>query len=114
MARVIIDKNSDAYKRVTSARFMLGPVEFRKVKISGGYYLRGFFTCVCNRVEGLEIAFIDLNNISQNFHFRKKNSQVYIWDMALALEQIGALSIEHLKKDGYSDEEIGVIRRAYD
>ena len=60
------------------------------------------FTCVCKRKEML------MTSMDGTYYSGHKI------DAARIIENSGALSVEHLREDGYSEEQISYIRRAYD
>lgn len=93
-----IDTESEAYKRVKSAGFEINNLEHGDRP--NGYWVRVEFTCVCGTRELLPIL------------MDEKPQEPF--DIAKVLEEGGQLSAEHLKADGYTDEQIKYIRRAYD
>lgn len=104
--RIKVDRRSDAYKRVIAAGFKIHNITLRRVKnphCQLFYYIPYIaFTCVCGSTE----RFV-------GFTFYREQIPNKI-DVAAMMESVGALSVEHLKEDGYTDEEIKRIRKAYD
>ncbi len=88
-----IDRDSNAYHRVVAAGFSIGDAEY-----FDGHYIRIPFTCVCGRTE--QLNYIGPHDPSA-------------FDVAAIMEEAGALSVEHLRADGYSEIEIEKIRRPY-
>lgn len=116
--KVIIDRESAAFGRITSAGFeILEPYIWIWHK-SDSYNIFCNFRCVCGKIEpyiekvnieALHARTIDLSS----FQLKYIDSQTLILDSAQHMEDNEAISVEHLKKDGYTDEEIKQIRRAY-
>lgn len=117
-----VDRSSPAYKRITSAGFTIGEIRqitrtssTGSVTISGTYWLPTWgedrpvqfacpFTCVCGNSEVLYFT------LDPYEHFRICTEK---YDVAQKIEDLGGVSVEHLREDGYSEDEIKNIRRAY-
>lgn len=102
------NRTSKAYVRITAAGFTIGEPDVRDT--FGDISLMCTFTCVCGRTEsfhkmlrGYEPRFFKHDDLFKNG-----------WDVALELERFGSVSVDHLKKDGFSEQEIKRIRYVYD
>jgi len=91
---IVIDTKSSAYARMRAAGFAF---EADHVQVPGCF--QGVMTCVCGRREHFSIP---LKNA--------KNGKV---DIAGIAERIGAASVHHLHRDGYTREQIMAIRKAF-
>lgn len=99
-----VDRHTEAYKRITSAGFTIG--EFVGDGIFDCYVP---FVCVCGKTEYLS---------TQGSHITKckywdTGYGYELIDVAAILESLGSVSEEHLREDGYSEDEIKRIRSAY-
>ena len=98
--RIKVDRNSPAYHRVISAGFRIRNINLFR---DGDYYIPLIvFTCVCGTMERFVGIVYHRSEIPKRL------------DVACMMEKADALSVEHLKEDGYSGEEIKDIRRAYE
>lgn len=115
----VIIKNSPARTRAEKAGFrFMGMIGYKQTVEDGGKDFREFITfrgkmqCVCGKIEYFMA------------HFTRTHFPSYIepqlpyydglyYDFALAAEDSGAFSEEHLRADGYSEEHIKQIRRAW-
>lgn len=100
-----LNRSSPAYKRMTKAGFTFkDPVAWQDKS-----YLYCDFTCVCGKEE--HITATKVSEKAPNFKqvYLKDNS----WDVAQVIEDHGAISVEHLRGDGYTEAQIRKIRRPY-
>lgn len=87
---------SPAYFRMIAAGFIFG-----EVSQEWGERYTGHIVCVCGRVEHYSIW---------NKDIRVVNTQP---DIASVIEAVGAISARHLKRDGFTHQQIKEIRKAY-
>lgn len=106
------NRMSEAYKRVTSAGFTIDEPEFRDLNSIGanwsdryGQFFDCRFTCTCGTKEMLRYEFRD----AMHRGFLDGN----LIDIAAMIERLGAVSRDHLRADGYTEEQIDKIRAAY-
>jgi hypothetical protein len=90
ITKYTLDTASEAYKRMELAGFTI--IRFEHVGDMG----RALFKCVCGKLECIAFK-IDKDEI----------------DVAAILENSGAVSVEHLQKDGYNPAQIEEIRKGY-
>jgi hypothetical protein len=90
----MIDTTSGAFARMTRAGFI-----FEIQPVNHGGQIQGTMTCVCGRVERWAYGEAKITN-----------GKV---DIASIAERIGAASAKHLKRDGYTLEQIKSIRQAF-
>lgn len=111
-----INRSTPAYKRITIAGFNIN-----KIDVVDSYWgdsiLRAMFTCVCGRVEYLQVNLADLVP-SDKWSWVGELPVPWVVDklvdVAAIIEHIGAISEGHLRADGFTEEEIKHIRRAYE
>ena len=102
-----INRYSEAYKRVSSAGFHINRAEVIRNKwqkrsfLMRSYSVFVYFTCVCGTEEILYIS---------NYEFYGEKIP---FDAADHIEKTGALDPEHLRQDGYTEEQIKQIRAVY-
>lgn len=119
----MVDKTTPAYHRVTTAGFKLGLVSryiWKEWNLLQVRYAADM-VCVCGRTETLySHQCYDLNElaVARTPVDRLIDLQVPMnrddeVDLALMIENAGAVDEEHLRQDGYSEKEIKHIRRAY-
>lgn len=101
-----IDKESPAYKRVSTGSFKI----FERIiseysKLAKCDLLRFDWLCVCGRQESIDIP--------ENGFLEKYKNGLKI-DVAQYMEDLGQTSIEHLQKDEFTEQEIKQIRIGYD
>lgn len=104
MHEVIINRVSESYQRFTAAGFAIdGGHMYEKITYDVGawrvYTAVIFFTCVCGKKE---VAVFSIDSHYLNI----------IVDAAWHILNSPALSEEHLRDDGYSEEQIKKIRQA--
>lgn len=99
---IAVDRNSPAYKRITGAGFYIKDIEVNYVPERYMYLVCERFVCVC----GKEEMFVDYMD-ELELQARK------VKDVAQIIEDTGQISVEHLREDGYSEEQISEIRKAY-
>jgi hypothetical protein len=115
----VIDTTSLAYKRFTEAGFSIDEMSVLDSG-NGEIKLRGKFTCVCGKVEYFQIIFnfnvyMDISSSTNlPISFVRTYTKDYEVDIARLLEVNGAVSVEHLRKDGYTEEQIKEIRKPYE
>lgn len=102
--RIKVDRASEAYKRIMSAGFRIANVNLRKSYVGEEKIYTPVirFECVCGRVETAE-----------GFVYYGRNELPKRLDIAQMIEEAGAVSVQHLKEDGYTEEQITYIRRYY-
>lgn len=106
-------RTSEAYKRVTEAGFTIGEVQVTEEM--GGTTVSCIFSCVCGKQEYLGFRIDTGEDLASHYLTRSRYLNGFNQlDVALMLEDFGALSPQHLRNDGYSEEEIKYIRRAYE
>lgn len=100
-----VDTETHAYKRLMAVGFIIDNFEYGYNKLDY-FFVRCDFTCICKRDE----------------HFLDRTTDILTWqryikgnkfDVARRIEELGAISVDHLRKDGYSEEEIARIRAPY-
>lgn len=101
--------DSPALKRLTTAGFTIDKTLLNRYKDCFNIYWR--FTCVCGRTEPANISFNKEKGLP--IWVKKLTNRSYEADIAYLMEVRGDISVEHLRKDGYSEDEIKHIRRAY-
>lgn len=107
---MFINTHTDAYKRVTGAGFEILAVGEAFDVCNARAIAFARVKCVCGRVE--TVCPGEISN-SMSPEFKEKYMDNGAFDAALYIEDAGALSADHLRADGYTDEEIAVIRRHY-
>jgi hypothetical protein len=115
MKRIIeINKNTASYKRMEIAGFKIKNCYsdcFHST--SGELYHEDIvsvsFECVCGKVERA----IKLFDSCRQYFTPQYHMHRVVIDAAKLIEDIGALSEEHLRNDNFSEDEIKYIRRAY-
>lgn len=94
-----VDKSTPAYRRVEMAGFKIFD---RIIYDTFQDIFRVDWLCFCGRQEGFD------------FGRREYPTEGNKIDVAKIIEDLGAISEDHLRKDGFTEEEIIHIRRAYD
>lgn len=102
-----LDDETPAYKRVSFAGFDIIDFESGYNLKKSYWWVRISLMCVCGR-ELHELMQVTTHSKLAPYLRGDK------FDAALYLEARGALSVEHLRHDGFNEEEIAYIRRAYD
>lgn len=108
MKPLYLNTSSPAYQRMTAAGFTFGGF----VADESGCYVRVMcdFSCVCGRLE----RFQRMWSKWEMDQWREVIFPGGLVDIAAFLEEIGSVSVEHLREDGFSPEEIARIRRPYE
>lgn len=97
-----VDRKSEAYNKITKAGFHIHDILCEEIQgYFGAYVLTIPFNCVCGKKEVLILSACDWE-----FH----NNTI---DIAYILEKKGAIAEEHLRSDGYTEDEICKIREPY-
>ena len=96
---LVTDHSTPAYKRVCSGGFKINSA-LRMLRNDALVDC----VCVCGKQEILSISLVDI--------VRYLTSTVKV-DVGQIIEDRGINSVEHLQGDGYTDEEIKNIRKAY-
>ena len=86
-----VDRSSESYQRITAAGFTI------EDGLPIGESIAYFFRCVCGKEE------MGIISKEENIPY----------DIAGAIERAGGVSETHLRKDGYSEEDIKRIRAPY-
>ncbi len=97
--RIKVNRRSEAYRRVMSAGFRIRNINL--IRSGELYHPIIYFKCICGTWE----AFVNIRY--------DKQSIPKIMDVAAMIEKAGAISEDHLVNDGYTKEQIKIIRRAY-
>lgn len=105
---VKLDRSSLAYRRMRCAGFIIDDSVF--VQREGTIRMTIGFQCVCGRKEYFTSERL-ADHLPIALHFRVENGLV---DGAEMIEDAGAVSEEHLKRDGFSEEAIRQIRYVYE
>ena len=96
-----VNRTSNAYHRMTQAGFIIDEI----MQIAGTRRISCRFTCVCGRIEEVMVeadaTFMELYSYGDRV------------DIAQLLENCGAVSVEHLRQDGYTEDQIKEIRKSY-
>lgn len=100
IGKVYVDEKSEAYKRVTAAGFTIDRLAVDYVPEKSAYLMSINFTCVCGTQEILVNYFEDYI--------------AGVIDAAKMIEDADALSEDHLREDGYTEDEIKRIRAPYE
>lgn len=110
-----LNRSSDAYRRVTAAGFEpKEPIIEYRVDLSGApIQILLQLKCICGREEELALLFDDQGEFREDLQYTKYLSENF-YDWAQHIEDLGAISVEHLREDGYTEEEIKNIRRPYE
>lgn len=110
-------KNTEAYRRLSAAGFTIDYVS-RCKRIHPDYPEEDFiweynvsFSCICKMEEVLVVRMSDAQRrIDHNPYF----PELDLIDAAFAIEQAGAVAEEHLRQDGFTEDQILMIRRPYE
>ncbi len=111
-----LNRESAAYRRATAAGFSFA--ELRILDGDASCFAWGLlrytldFTCVCGRRETFMHAFSE-RELAGSAHGHPFIAGERI-DSVLALERHGSFSRQHLREDGYTEEQIDRIREPWD
>ncbi len=104
-----LNRRSEAYRRMTCAGFKIGEVQVN-YDFGDSLALRVSFKCVCNREEIYQRIVW-----SQQLDFMKHDPMFKDgWDACQEIENFGSVSVDHLRADGFSEDDIKRIRYVYD
>lgn len=105
---LLINSHTPAYFRLMKAGFYLYPPHLQHrqaVDVDGTiveeWTIEGSVDCVCGVTERYQFSAEEIDDPRTPI------------DVALLIEQAGAVSVKHLKQDGFCIAEIRKIRRAY-
>jgi hypothetical protein len=111
MIHLILNRKSQAYFNATHAGFT-----FSEPRISedyfGGFSLRVDFKCVCHSEEIFNRA-IGKDEIQ----WLMSHDPIFkdgVWDAVQEIENLGSFSAQHLRDDGFGEDDIKRIRYVYD
>jgi len=104
----IIDTDSPAYIRMRTAGFEFGLPSANLIDDGRLAVVYFPFKCVCGTQESFQKTFstTEISNMCSI-------GVLFPFDIAKALEDFGSVSEEHLREDGYTEEQIRDIRKAY-
>jgi len=110
------NRESPAYDRITRAGFTIKEPVARPYQVmffedSYGVHLLTDFVCVCGTEEAVGQRFT-AKAPSELRYFRRNRGMIEV-DIAQVIEDLDGVSVEHLRSDGYSEEEIKRIRAPY-
>ena len=115
-----VNRHTEAYRRMVQAGFSFD----EEMKTSDAehplfgvrenvVYTLTPMKCVCGRMEYAHCTFPVDEDLKNTPHV-ETHGRLHLVDIAAIAEQEGAVSVEHLRNDGYSEEEIKRIRVPYD
>jgi hypothetical protein len=102
-----INTSSPAYRRMTCAGWKI--MNARAIEEDHGISLRVDFNCVCGRLETFNYM-IQKKEMEYGNPFFENGK----WDCCQQIENFGATSVEHIRNDGFTEEQIKQIRYVYD
>lgn len=102
----LIAKDTPAWKRFNSGGFSIDKVDIEFSSFEKRYTVNGLITCACGRTEYFRFGLVDTNKEVCT----TKDGKI---DVAMVLEDAGINSVRHLQEDGFTEEQIKDIRKAY-
>ena len=106
-----LNKESESYRQMTAAGFIIESFFVSKQTTRYGYAITCDFKCVCGQKERAGPIFITSEHVER---FGREYIEEYYSDFARVLKDNGAFSAKHLRKDGYSEEEISEIVKHFE
>lgn len=109
----VIDTDSLEYKRVIAAGFTIDNLDIREDRISTDVIVSAKFTCVCGKKEVIQFSLPPDIAKCEGMFISGAPVKGNAINIAAFIEMAGSTSIRHLIDDGFSDDAIVNIRRAY-
>lgn len=111
----VLNRISPAYRRAHRAGFEFGPIHGEFDFVLRYWTVSWSFTCVCGRREWAKFVAPEYVMLAGEVHspYVSIEGPVVVIDCAAMLEAFGAFGEDHLRQDGYSQEEIARIREPW-
>lgn len=107
-----VNRTTPAYYRLRCAGFTVKDLILNDYQEANSFMLTYQVKCICGTLEEFSAAYE-----AQYFLEHMQRDKLFhhgMYDVAGHFEGFGATSVEHLRKDGFSEEDIKQIRYVYD